>query len=89
MSLMALAVNVNAQFTTAPTFTGPDLSFDTQIWPIWATVKMPVFYKPQELWAMKESSERGKASVYVHYSLPKYTHLTAQKDLHWEPACLC
>lgn len=34
MSLIALAVNINAQFTTAPTFTGPDLSFDTKIWPI-------------------------------------------------------
>ena len=33
MSLIALAVNVNAQLTTAPTFTGPGLSFDTKIWP--------------------------------------------------------
>lgn len=31
MFLIALAVNVNAQFTTAPIFTGPDLSFDTNI----------------------------------------------------------
>lgn len=49
MSLIASAVNVNAQFTTALTFIGPGLSFDTKIWPIEATVKMPVFYKPQEL----------------------------------------
>lgn len=66
----------------APTFTGPGLSFDTKMWPMSATLKMSVFYKPQEHEAMKESNERGKASVYAHCSVPKYTHFTAQKDLH-------
>lgn len=31
MSLIASAVNVNAKFTTLPTFTGPGLSFDTNM----------------------------------------------------------
>lgn len=65
----------------ALTFTGPDLSFDTKIWPMSTTVKLPVFYEPREHEAMKES-KRGKESVYGHYSMPKYTHFTAQQDLH-------
>lgn len=48
---------------------------------------MPVFSRPQELRVMKEPSERRRASVYVHCCLPKYTHLTAHKDLELR-ACM-